>query len=145
MEAPEGHKLFLIGHAVGVQIHTCTYGDGAYRWRFDGPRANVYDDNGKLLMTHSSGPSWQARDGSRAVGTLDGRVTVDPTAIQWLRLKTSTTPGADGDRLAGTTYIQRIATVGGLAPAAGACNADTLGHTEEVDYTADYTFWKETS
>jgi hypothetical protein len=135
----EGHKLFLIGHAVGVQIHTCTTSG----WTFVGPRADVYDDDGKLLMTHFGGPSWQARDGSLVKATLDGRVTVDPTAIPWLRLAvTSATAGPDGDRLEGTKYIQRIATTGGLAPAAADCTASTVGTTEEVPYTADYTFWK---
>lgn len=54
----------------------------------------------------------------------------------------STAAGADGDRLVATTYIQRISTTGGLAPAAADCNADTAGTMEEVPYTADYYFWK---
>jgi hypothetical protein len=45
------------------------------------------------------------------------------------------------DRLAGTTFIQRIATTGGLAPAAADCNAATAGTEVEVPYTADYSFW----
>jgi Protein of unknown function (DUF3455) len=141
---PDGHRLFLVGHAVGVQIHTCGADSGSYRWRFEGPRANLYGDHGKLLTTHYAGPSWQAKDGSTVVGALDRPVTVDPTAIPWLRLRAaSATAGSDGDRLAGTTYIQRINTTGGLAPDPAACNADTVGTTQEVPYTADYTFWKE--
>src|SRR5215204_4213516 len=86
-----------------------------------------------------------ARDGSKVTATLDGNgsVTVDPTAIPWLRLRvTSASAGADGDRLAGTKYIQRLETTGGLAPAAATCNAETLGTLAEVPYTADYAFWK---
>ena len=49
-------------------------------------------------------------------------------------LSASTTPGLDGDRLVATTYVQRIATTGGLAPPAAECNP----------YTADYYFWKRT-
>jgi Protein of unknown function (DUF3455) len=144
---PAGHKLFLIGHAVGVQIHTCIGTPGSYRWRFDGPRADLYDDRGRLLATHFGGPSWQARDGSKVVGTLDAPpVTVDPTAIPWLRLSAaSTTPGLDGNRLMGTTYIQRIQTTGGLAPDPAVCDASNVGTTEEIPYTADYTFWKATA
>jgi hypothetical protein len=143
----DGHKVFLVGHAVGVQIHTCTSTDAGYRWRFVGPRADLYGDNGKLLVTHFGGPSWQARDGSTVTATLDGTgtTTVDPTAIPWLRLRvTSTTDGADGDRLSATTYIQRIRTTGGLAPAAESCNAGMVGQVAEVPYTADYAFWKAT-
>ena len=84
--------------------------------------------------------------GSKVFATLDKRVTVDPTAIPWLRLlAASPTAGSDGDRLAGTTYIQRIATTGGLAPAPATCNENTVGTVEEVPYTADYTFWKSAS
>ena len=143
IRVPEGHKLFLVGHAVGVQIHTCNATSSGYRWVFVGPRANLYGDNGKLITTHFGGPSWQARDGSRVVGQVEDRATVDPTAIPWLRLSAaSTAAGTDGDRLAGTTFIQRIATTGGLAPDPAECNEATAGTTNEVPYTADYTFWK---
>src|SRR6266508_442099 len=85
-----------------------------------------------------------AKDGSRAVGHLVDSVTVDATAIPWLLLSASTTPGPDGDRLVATTYIQRIATTGGLAPPAVDCNAATAVTVAEVPYTADYYFWKHT-
>ena len=139
---PEGNKLFLMGHAVGVQIYSCNATDAGYRWTLAGPRANLYGENGKLLATHYAGPTWQALDGSTAVGKLDDRVTVDPTAIDWLRLTAKGSPGSDGGRLAGTTYVQRIATAGGLPPAPETCNPDTAGTVQEVPYTADYTFWK---
>ncbi len=44
--------------------------------------------------------------------------------------------------LCSTVFIQRIATTGGPAPAAARCNAVAAGHTEEVPYTADHTFWR---
>ena len=119
---------------------------GRRRIRLDArrPRANLYGDNGKLIATHFAGPTWQAKDGSRVVGRRDAPpVTVDGTAIPWLRLAAaSTSVGDDGDRLAGTSYIQRVATTGGLAPAAATCNAATAGDVEEIPYTADYYFWK---
>jgi hypothetical protein len=141
VEAPAGNKVFLVGHAVGVQIYRCT-GSG---WSFVAPRADLYGDNGKLVATHFGGPTWQARDGSRVVARRDDGVNVDASAIDWLLLSTvSTAPGAGGDRLAGTTYIQRTATTGGLAPAASECDATTAGTQTEVPYTADYHFWKAT-
>lgn len=144
LQVPAGHKLFLVGHAVGVQIHACTVTAGSYRWSFVGPRAELFDDNGKLLTTHFGGPSWQARDGSKVVGRLARPpLPVDATAIPWLFLEAaSTTAGPDGERLTGTTHIQRIATTGGIAPPAANCNESTAGTTEEVPYTADYYFWK---
>jgi hypothetical protein len=141
---PAGHKLFLVGHATGAQIYACTASPDGYRWGFVAPRASLYDDNGRLLSTHFAGPTWQARDGSSVVGRVVGRATVDSSAIPWLLLSAdSTAAGADGDRLAGTTYVQRIATTGGLAPAASTCNEATAGTTAEVPYTSDYYFWKE--
>ena len=143
----DGHKPFLIGHAVGVQIHECTTSPSGYRWRFVGPRADLVGDNGKLLATHFGGPSWQTRDGSTIRAMLDGNgsVTVDPTAIPWLRLRvTSVIGGVDGDRLVATTFVQRINTTGGLAPAPEACGPGTVGEAAEIPYTADYVFWKTT-
>lgn len=138
-----GHKVFLVGHAVGVQIYSCNATAGGFAWTLVAPRAELYGDNGKLIATHFGGPTWQARDGSKVMARRDAGVTVDSSAIQWLKLSaTSTSSGADGGRLVGTTFIQRVATVGGLAPAAGECNVTTVGEGEEIPYTADYYFWK---
>src|SRR6266536_5617599 len=135
IQVPAGNKVFLVGHAVGVQIYSC---NGAV-WGFVAPRANLYGDNGKLIITHFAGPTWQAKDGSRVVGHAEASVTPDLTAIPWVRLSAvSTTPG----RLGNTTNIQRIATTGGLTPPAADCNATTAGTVAEVPYTADYYFWK---
>ena len=142
---PEGHKPFLIGHATGVQIYACNATDAGYKWGLVAPRANLYDDKGKLLTTHSGGPTWEALDGSKVTARRDKWVNVDRSAIDWLLLAaTSATAGPNGDRLAGTSYIQRIKTVGGIAPPAADCSAATAGTQNEVAYTADYVFWKKT-
>jgi Protein of unknown function (DUF3455) len=138
----DGNKLFLVGHAVGVQIYACKAVAGGYRWGLVAPRARLYGDNGKLITTHFGGPTWQAMDGSTAVGTLVRPAPVDPTAIPWLLLSAKGSAGPDGDRLAGTTFIQRIATTGGLIPPADECHAGTAGTEKEIPYTADYYFWK---
>src|SRR4051794_1373057 len=57
---PDGNKVFLIGHAVGVQIYTC---NGA-TWGPATPRADLYDDHDNLIVTHFAGPSWRSIDGS---------------------------------------------------------------------------------
>ena len=145
IQVEAGHKMFLEAHAVGVQIHACDATLDGFGWRFVGPRADLYDDRGRLVSTHFGGPTWQATDGSRVVGQRVDGVTVDPTAIPWLLLSAaSTAAGDDGDRLQGTKFIQRIATTGGLVPPPGECNASTAGTVAEVPYTADYRFWKRT-
>ena len=73
----DGSKVFLIGHAVGVQIYSCNGTD----WSFVAPRANLFDDQGELIITHFAGPTWQAKDGSMVVGHTEASVSVDPTAI----------------------------------------------------------------
>jgi hypothetical protein len=143
VQVEEGHKVFLVGHAIGVQIYRCNAAGDGFAWGLVAPRADLYDDHGKLIVTHYGGPTWEARDGSTVVAARDGQVNVDPNAIPWLKLKaTSTSPGSDGDRLVKTAFIQRVATTGGLAPAAANCNAATAGEQGEVPYTADYYFWK---
>jgi len=141
IKVPDGNKVFLVGHGVGVQIYSCN----GVVWSFVAPRANLYNKHGKLIITHFAGPTWEAKDGSTVVGRAEASITVDPTAIPWLRLAAaSTAAGPDGDRLVATTYVQRIATTGGLAPPAAECNATTAGTVAEVPYTADYYFWKKT-
>ena len=136
----DNNKVFLIGHAVGVQIYTCN----GSTWSSAVPRANLYDDNGKLIITHFRGPTWQAKDGSRAVGTVVNHVNLDQTAIDWVLLSTTTTPGPDGDRLVDTTFIQRLDTTGGLQPPAADCTTATANTVVESPYTAEYVFWKHT-
>ena len=138
IKVPDGNKAFLEARAVGVQIYGCAIATGGYAWSLTGPRADLYK-HGKLIATHFAGPTWKAKRGSQVVGARVSGVNVDPTAIDWLLLKaTSTTPG----RFGATTYIQRIHTTGGLAPAAADCNAGTVGTAREVPYSADYVFFK---
>jgi Protein of unknown function (DUF3455) len=137
------HKPYLTAHAEGVQIYACFSVADGYAWRLLAPRATLTGSNGKPLGTHYAGPRWEARDGSKVLGVRESGVSVDPTAVDWLRLRAdSTTAGPDGDRLTATTYIQRINTVGGRPPAAAGCDADTAAEQREVPYSADYVFFK---
>lgn len=143
IQVADGNKVFLVGHAVGVQIYSCNATAGGFAWSLLAPRADLYNDNGKLIATHFGGPTWQAVDASKVVGQRVDGVTVDGSAIPWLLLSAaSTSAGLDGARLVETTFIQRIATTGGLTPPAADCNTETAGTVTEVPYTADYYFWK---
>ena len=44
--------------------------------------------------------------------------------------------------LSNTTYIQRVNTTGGMAPATGCSQAGNVGALTMVPYTADYFFYK---
>ena len=139
------HRPYLIAHAEGVQIYACYSVADGYAWKLLAPRATLTGENGRPIASHYGGPTWEARDGSTVVGVRETGASVDPTAIDWLRLRADrTTAGADGDRLTATTYIQRINTVGGRPPAAGDCAEDTVAEQREIPYTADYVFFKAT-
>ena len=134
----DGSKLFLIGHAEGVQIYRC---DGV-AWSLQAPRATLYGDNGKVVATHYGGPTWEARDGSTVVGRRVAGVIVDETAIPWLKLEATSHAAGEGDKLADVTFVQRYNTTGGLPPAAGTCGTSNAGAAQEIPYTADYAFWR---
>jgi len=48
-----------------------------------------------------------------------------------------------GDKLTGTTFIQRVNTSGGVAPATGCSALTDIGAKAFVPYTADYFFYKD--
>lgn len=71
---------------------------------------------------------------------------VEPGAIPWLLVTiVGHVDGPDGgDRLSGTTYIQRLNTHGGIAPSTGCTSSADLGNTAFVPYTTDYYFYRST-
>ena len=143
LQVPQGNRLFLVGHAVGVQIYGCAPTASGAAWTLLAPRADLLGDHGQLIATHFGGPTWKATDGSIVVGKKEASVSVDDSAIPWLKLSAaSTSVGSDGERLARTTFIQRLNTEGGLPPAASECDTTSIGAQAEVPYTADYYFWK---
>ena len=136
---PTGNRLFLVAHAVGFQTYRCDVTTG--QWTLVAPLADLWDDDGVLLGAHFAGPAWEARDGSYVTAAPVAGTTVDPTALDWQLLRTRASgSGHRGGRLAGTTYVQRVATTGGRAPVAS--ERDVPGEMVEVAYTADYYFWK---
>jgi Protein of unknown function (DUF3455) len=137
--APDS-RLYLVLHAIGVQKYTC---QANATWLFTDPEATLYKTTGasKPVGTHflnfSSGrPVWQWRGGSSVEAARTQTAPGGAGNIAWLLLQAvATSPG----RLAQTTWIQRLNTTGGVAPA-GTC---TPGATTAVPYTADYFFWRE--
>jgi len=97
--------------------------------------------------------TWQYLDTSRVWAKVHandpitgkkGAVTVDQKAIAWLLLDGvgSLNGPTGGDKLTGTTFVQRLNTTGGLAPSTGCSSLTDLGNTAFVPYTADYFFYK---
>ena len=145
LRAPADESLVRTLDAAGVQIYECRAkaGDaGAAEWVFVAPEATLVDANGVLAGRHFAGPTWEARDGSRVVGVVKARVDAPAAdAIPWLLLATHAS-GPKG-AFAKITSVQRVATVGGTAPATG-CTAATIGQQSRVPYRAQYVLYART-
>jgi hypothetical protein len=136
-------SLALIVPAKGVQIYECRakYGQAdQYEWAFVAPEAELFDARGAKVGTHYAGPHWESADGSKVVGKVIARADAPRSdAIPWLLLATKSA-GAAG-AFSKVTSIQRVNTVGGVAPKDG-CSQRTVGAIGRVDYTADYYFYQ---
>lgn len=136
---PAGNRAAFSLDATGVQVYTCKPGQG---WVFAFPEAilvKASDGGDKIQVFHTAGPTWQALDLSSVVGAKVAGVTVDATAIPWLLLSASSHTG-DG-KMSEVTFIQRLSTTGGIAPAT-TCDATTAGNVARVPYAATYVFWR---
>jgi hypothetical protein len=133
LQVPAGNKVSFRAFAVGVQI----YRWNGTSWDFVGPEAVLFDEDDDPVGIHYSGPTWESPSGSYVVGAVQERCTPDPDAIPWLLLKAvdSEGPGI----FDGVTFIQRVNTVGGKAPADP---GDFEGEVVRVPYTADYYFYR---
>lgn len=162
LEAPSGHEPYFVGRALGTQNYVCSPSASGVAWTLFGPQATIFDGRNKQILTHfiSRNPietgipraTWQHSDDSSAVWAvrLEGSSDpdwVDADAIPWLLLKVVGTERGRGGgrRLIGTTYIQRIATAGGPAPATGCATPEDLGRTVFVPYYAHYVFYREST
>ena len=138
---PAGEKLVMVVPASGVQVYECrakTGGDA--EWAFVAPEADLYDTRGTRIGKHYAGPHWEALDGSKVVATVRERAdSPSPEAIAWLLLNAKAV-GSPAGSFSHVTSIQRVNTVGGMAPRAG-CTLAAVGQRAKVAYRADYVFF----
>lgn len=143
LNPPAGEVVYLEALASGVQIYECaSKGDqpSTYEWVFRGPEARLVDRSGRPLGKHYAGPTWESTDGSSVVGEVEAK---DPgpssSAIPWLLLATKSKGGRGS--FSESTHIQRVQTVGGLAPSES-CSAANAKQLARVPYTATYYFYR---
>jgi hypothetical protein len=139
LEVPAGNELDMQLDAVGVQIYTCTSTASGNAWVFRAPEAALYERDGQLAGKHYAGPTWESLDGSTVVGARVAGSSPDASAIPWLLLRAVSHSGAG--KMEEITFIQRVATRGGLAPADG-CGASNVGDVARVPYSATYCFYE---
>jgi hypothetical protein len=140
LAAPKGNRLAFFFDALGVQIYSCQASASGHAWTFVAPEASLFDARGTLVVKHFGGPTWQSvADGSKVVATKVAEFTDDPASIPELLLQASSHEGEG--TMSDVTYIQRLETVGGIAPTS-TCDAGNAGATARVPYSATYYFYR---
>lgn len=160
LQVEPGNTVFRMSHAIGTQNYVCLVAGGGFAWTFFGPQATLFDDSGQQVITHflSANPdengkaraTWQDSQDTSSVWAAATASSTDSSfvaagAIPWLLLQVVGTDNgtALGGTLSETTFVQRVNTQGGLAPATGCGQAADIGRKALVPYAADYVFYKD--
>ena len=143
VKVPAGHRVAMEAVGVGETAYECREkkdAAGQYEWVFLGPEAVLNDRCGKKIGSYFGPPAtFENMDGSKVVGV---QMAVSPSSpgnlpIQLAKANPTTGSGA----MVGVTYVQRVNTKGGVAPAT-ACGMATKGDLQKVKFQADYIFYK---
>ncbi|UUU26018.1 DUF3455 domain-containing protein [Streptomyces sp. DSM 40750] len=135
LKVPDGNRLTRVLLAEGVQTYTCT--DGA--WKLLEPAATLWaknDHSRRTVALHSRGPVWVSTVDGSAVNAAAVANSPKEGTIPELLLQSTATRGTGV--FANVSYIQRLNTRGGVAPAAACTGADQVS----VPYSATYAFYK---
>lgn len=143
MHVPAGHKVAMETVGTGDITYECRAKagtPGAHEWVFVGPNAKLWDRAGKQVGKYYGPPAtWENMDGSRITAT---QLAVAPAGAGSIPLQlVKANPAMGTGAMTGVTYVQRVATQGGVAPAM-ACGAGNTGAKQVVKYQADYIFYK---
>ena len=142
VQVPAGHQVVMQTVGVGKIAYECKAKKdmSGHEWVFGGPDAVLNDRGGMQVGTYVGPPAtWASRDGSAVTAT---QVAVAPAGagnIPYQLVKAN--PATGSGAMQGVSYIQRVATKGGVAPMS-ACGASNMGARQWVPYQADYIFWK---
>lgn len=142
VRVPAGHRLSLYTNASGEITYECRDKKdmaGQYEWAFVAPVATLVSTDGKTVGKYYGGPTWEAMDGSKVTGK---QVAVSPAPAGNIPLQlVKANPAMGMGAMQDVSYIQRLQTRGGVAPAM-ACDAQQKGQRQQVPYQADYAFYK---
>jgi Protein of unknown function (DUF3455) len=141
LKAAAEEKVALHARAKGVQIYSCAAGtDGKYSWVLKAPKAELFNEQGKLIGEHFGGPTWRLKDGSEVTGKMVAKRDAPKAgAIPWLLVTVTGHKGSGA--LESVTTIQRVNTEGGVVDAAKLCDASKSGTESESSYSAEYYFY----
>lgn len=142
VKVPDGHQVAMQTVGVGKIAYECKAKKdmSGHEWAFVGPDAALNDRSGMQVGTYVGPPAtWASLDGSKVTAT---QVAVAPAGagnIPYQLVKAN--PAMGSGAMQGVSYIQRVATRGGVAPASP-CGMESIGARQWVPYQADYIFWK---
>lgn len=138
IKVPDGNDPVLRLTAKGTQVFRCEREGSAYEWRFRQPDAELLDAAGKAVAKHGASFSFEHRDGSRLLGTVEAHDKA-PTAdtLPWLLF--STRSFGKGE-FSGVSYVQRLETRGGMPPPA--CSAQEANRLLRVEFSATFVFYR---
>nr|WP_315489224.1 DUF3455 domain-containing protein [uncultured Rhodoferax sp.] len=143
VQVPAGNKVAMETVGVGEITYQCNAKKDMadqFEWVFVGPNAKLNDRSGKQVGKYYGPPAtWENMDGSKLTGA---QVAVSPSApgnIPNQLVKAN--PAMGSGTMTGVTYIQRVNTMGGVAPSM-ACTASNMGSKQIVKYQSDYIFYK---
>ncbi len=118
VQAPAGNKVAMETVGMGEITYQCgakANTPGQFEWVFVGPDAKLMDRNGKQVGKYYGPPAtWESMDGSKVTAT---QLAVAPASSGSIPLQlVKANPAMGSGAMTGTTYIQRVATQGGVAP-----------------------------
>lgn len=143
VQVPAGNKVVMETVGVGQITYECRAKadmPGQFEWVFAGPDAKLMDRSGKQVGKYYGPPAtWESMDGSKLTAT---QLAVSPGGAGNIPLQlVKANPAMGMGAMQGVSYIQRVATKGGVAPAMP-CGAANAGAKQIVNYQADYIFYK---
>jgi len=139
LAVPAGNQLAFALEGEGVQVYACGGGTASFAWALQAPEARLLAGGDQAAGTHYAGPTWESSDGSKVVGAKLQAAAPDASAVPWLLLRAAAHAGSG--RMDEVTFVQRIQTNGGIAPAQG-CDAAHAGAVVRVPYRAVYCFYR---
>lgn len=141
VRVPAGHRQVMLTTGSGEITYECREkkAGGGHEWAFVSPVATLTDPHGKVVGKYFGGPTWESNDGSKVTGKQVG-VSPSPAGNIPMQLVQANPAMGDG-AMKGVSFIQRLKTVGGVAPALP-CGAEQMGQKQVVAYRADYVFYK---
>jgi hypothetical protein len=148
---PAGNSAFLLGHAVGTQGYVCLPTSEGASWTVNSARPDANPNEFAPDPLPFGSPTWQSSfDNSKvwaqalhSIPAGSDASCPNDGAITCLLLQSigSQQGSAGGRVMTATTYIQRLNTKGGSAPANGCSTSTDVGKQTLVPYTADYYFF----